>query len=448
MLLATKILCEESFYDSKEIIETYRFITVLYFLVQIFKYIWLQKTPKTRFPFEIVAREYTSSKKTFNKKRINNSQQMIQKLEKNRIAYLDILRVLATLMVIMVHAGDVFIYDSKTMRFGTEATVFAVLLRSSVPLFIIMSSILLLPIKTDITTFFKRRFSRVVIPFLIWSIIYVFLPTPNEIVFGGPTNAFTDSGMNVYLYNLMMIPINFTGSNVHFWFIYIILGLYLFMPMFSPWIKTASKKMLVFYLSLWGITLFFPYLRLLFPQIQGECDWNDFGMFYYFGGYFGYVLLGYFLHHYNQLTLKKSVLIGGLLFILGTIITYNGFISDQNAFLDKIANSNVEDWKILEFNISFLAPSVVIMTAGVFMIFQKIQISGLIERIFKELSVLSYGIFLVHYILVLWIGNWMKDILNLNAGIAQFLIAIITFLIAYCIVKIISLVPKSKYIIG
>ena len=65
---------------------------------------------------------------------------MIQKLDKNRIAYLDVLRVLATLMVIMVHAGDIFIYDAKTMRFGSEATVFAVLLRSSVPLFIIMSS--------------------------------------------------------------------------------------------------------------------------------------------------------------------------------------------------------------------------------------------------------------------------------------------------------------------
>ncbi|WP_413998556.1 acyltransferase [Flavobacterium sp. W1B] len=373
---------------------------------------------------------------------------MTQKQEKNRIPQLDILRVLATLMVITVHAGDIYMYDAKTMSFGTEASVIAVLLRSCVPLFIIMSSILLLPIKTDTTTFFKRRFSRVVIPFLIWSIIYVFLPIPNEIAFGGPSNAFTDLGMNVYLYNLMMIPINFTGSNVHFWFIYIILGLYLFMPIFSPWIKTATKKMLVFYLSLWGITLFLPYVHLLFPQIQGECDWNSFGMFYYFGGYFGYVILGYFLHHYNSLSITKSVAIGSILFIVGTIVTYIGFKSDQNAFLHKIISSNVEDWKLIEFNISFLAPSVVIMTAGVFMIFQKIQISGLIERLFKELSVLSYGIFLIHYILVLWIGNWMQDILIINAGIEQLLIALLTFLISYCIVKLISLIPKSKYIIG
>ncbi len=373
---------------------------------------------------------------------------MTQKIEKNRIIYLDVLRVLAIFMVIMVHAGDIYLFDGETTTFGSESSLFVVLLRSSVPLFIIMSSILLLPIKIDITSFFKRRFSRVVIPFLIWSIVYVFLPTPNTIVFGGPENAFTDSNMNVYLYNLMMIPINFTGSNAHFWFIYTILGLYLFMPIFSPWIKTATKKMLIFFLSVWTLTLFFPYVRLLFPQIQGESDWNDFGMFYYFGGYFGYIILGYFLHHYNSLTVSKSVAIGSLLYIAGAIVTYFGFISNQNTFLSKMVNTNVEDWKLLEFNISFLAPNVVLMTAGVFMIFQKLKFSGFVQRLVKELSVFSYGIFLVHYILCLWIGNWMQDILTLNAGIEQFLIAVITFLISYSLVKLISFIPQSKYIIG
>lgn len=370
------------------------------------------------------------------------------KTENVRIVYLDVLRALAVLMVIMVHAGDIYFYDAHTMTFGAECSVFAVLLRSAVPLFIIMSSILLLPIKTDTTTFFKRRFTRVFIPFLIWSIIYVFLPTPNELAFGGPVNAFTDSGMYVYLYNLMMIPINFTGSNIHFWFIYIILGLYLFMPIISPWIKTATKKSLLFFLSVWGITLFFPYIRLLFPEIHGECDWNNFGMFYYFGGYLGYVILGYSLHHHNNLKRTRFVAIGAVLFIIGATITYLGLKSDQNAFLDKLMHSDVEDWKLIEFSVSYLAPSVVIMTAGVFMIFQKIKISNFMGRIFKEISIFSYGIFLVHYIIVLWVSYWLKYLLTLNAGVEQFLIALITFVASYMIVKVISFIPQSKYIRG
>ena len=358
------------------------------------------------------------------------------------------LRVLATFMVIMVHVGDAFIYNSETTTFGFESSIIAVLLRSSVPLFIIMSSILLLPINTDTTSFFKRRFSRVVIPFLIWSIVYVFLPVPNKLAFGGPANAFTDSGMNVYLYNLMMIPINFTGSNAHFWFIYIILGLYLFMPMLSPWIKTTSKKALIFFIVIWGITLFFPYLRLYFPEIQGESDWNSFGMFYYFGGYLGYVILGYFLYHYNRLSRMNSVLIGALLFIVGTLVTYWGFLSDQHAFLEKVAASNVEDWKSLEFHINFLSPNVVIMTAGVFMMLQDMQLSGIKQRIIRELSILSYGIFLVHYIICLWLGFWLPGVLNMNPGLEQYIIAVLTFFISYGIVKILSFIPGSKYIIG
>ena len=368
--------------------------------------------------------------------------------KKNRIVYLDVLRVLATFMVIMVHLGDAYIYDGATMTFGNESTWFAVLLRSSVPLFIIMSSILLLPIKTDTRTFFKRRFSRVAIPFLIWSLVYVFLPIPNEVVFGGPENAFSDSGMNVYLYNLMMIPFNFTASNIHFWFIYIIMGIYLFMPIISPWLKTASKKSLLFFLGLWGITLFFPYIRWFFPELHGESDWNNFGMFYYFGGYLGYVILGYFLHHYNRLDRIKSLVIGMAFFSIGSVLTYLGFIHDQQVFLDTMTSSGVENWKLLEFHINFLSPNVVLMTAGVFMMFQNLELSQTMTRIFKELSVNSYGIFLVHYIICLWVGDLLQGQLMINPGLEQFLFAVFTFLISYGIVKVISFVPKSKYLIG
>ena len=57
---------------------------------------------------------------------------MIENLTNKRIAYLDVLRVLATFMVIMVHVGDAYILNIETMTFGKEATFFAVLLRSSV----------------------------------------------------------------------------------------------------------------------------------------------------------------------------------------------------------------------------------------------------------------------------------------------------------------------------
>ncbi|TKG93885.1 hypothetical protein EYV94_14090 [Puteibacter caeruleilacunae] len=371
-----------------------------------------------------------------------------QPTAKNRIVYLDVLRVLACFMVVMVHAGDAYLWNADQLTFGKECSFLVALLRPCVPLFIIMSSILLLPVKTDTTTFLKRRFTRVLIPFLVWSIIYVFLPTPNKILFGGPENAFTDSGMNVYLYNLIMVPMNFTGSNVHFWFIYTILGLYLFMPILSPWIQKASKKALQGFLGIWIITLLIHYVRIWFPQIHGECDWNEYGMLYYFGGYIGYIVLGYYLHHYNTLSAKKSIFIGALLFIVGFIITYTGFINDENRFLAQLAAENTENWKVLEFSIHNLSPNVVMMTAGLFMFFQKIKFPAFTTKVFTELSIFSYGIFLVHYIVNLWCSFKLPAMMNLNPGVEQVILTLIIFFLSYGIIKLIALLPKSKYIIG
>lgn len=369
-------------------------------------------------------------------------------LKKERIVYLDVLRVLACFMVILMHAGDPFLWDATTHTFGAECSFYIALLRPCVPLFIIMSSILLLPLKTDTTTFFKRRVIRVIVPFILWSVIYVFLPSPDKIVFGGPENAFASSEMNVYAYNLMMIPISFTGTNVHFWFIYTIIGLYLFMPIISPWIKQTSQKGLLTFLMVWTITLFFPYIRLWFPQLQGECDWNDFGMLYYFSGYLGYIVLGYFLHKYNTLSTLKSAPVGLLLFVVGLTLTYKGFLWDEQRFLTKLSSSGIEDWKLLELSIGNLTINVVLMTTGLFLFFQKLSVSGFLKKVITELSVFSYAIFLVHYILNLWVCHTLADIMNLNPGIEQFIIAVIVFVASYIIVKLISFVPKSKYLIG
>lgn len=368
--------------------------------------------------------------------------------KKERIIYLDILRVLACFMVLLLHAGDPYLWNESTQTFGAECSFYCALLRPCVPLFIIISSILLLPLKTDTSTFLKRRFVRVVIPFILWSLIYVFLPTPSKIVFGGPENELTHSGMNVYLYNLMMVPINFTGTNVHFWFIYTIIGIYLFMPIISPWIRQASKKTLIYFLAIWMVTLLFPYIRLLFPQIQGECDWNEFGMLYYFSGYLGYIVLGYFIHKYNTLSSAKTILLGALLTVVGFVLTYTGFINDENRFLAKLAATGSQDWKLLELSIGNLTINVVMMTAGMFLMFQKIRVGTRFTKIITELSIYSYAIFLVHYIFNLWMCHHLASYMNLNPGIEQLIVALIVFVASYLVVKILSFIPKSRYLLG
>lgn len=109
---------------------------------------------------------------------------------------------------------------------------------------------LLVPLKTDTATFLKRRLIRVVIPFIIWSLLYATLPY----LWGGLSSNEVTSSLTRLLYN-------FNGASGHMWFIYMLIGIYLFMPVISPWLEKSDKRSLQGYLFLWILSSFFPYLH-------------------------------------------------------------------------------------------------------------------------------------------------------------------------------------------
>lgn len=88
---------------------------------------------------------------------------MIQNsISDNRIVWLDVIRCVAMIMVIGVHCIDPF-YISPTMRAIPEythwAAIYGSLLRPSVPLFVMMTGLLLLPVKKQpLGQFYKNAY--------------------------------------------------------------------------------------------------------------------------------------------------------------------------------------------------------------------------------------------------------------------------------------------------
>lgn len=188
---------------------------------------------------------------------------------------LDLLRVLACYMVLQVHAGEFYyIADGGLVVAGGEpvwACWLNSLCRTAVPLFVMLSGFFLLPVRERTRDFFARRFVRVVVPFLVWCVLYAIYQ-----FLTGRTDA---AGA---LLGVCRIPVNFGVEIGHLWFVYMLLGLYLFAPVVSPWIETASRRAMEGYLALWAFTLCIPYVHLVFPELLGECFWNDTPMLYYF----------------------------------------------------------------------------------------------------------------------------------------------------------------------
>ena len=250
----------------------------------------------------------------------------------SREVWIDWLRVIACFMVFVVHSTEPFYLGGQGSLILTDSdafwsSFFDSLVRSCVPLFVIASSYLQFPVKYSTCEFFKRRAVRILIPFAIWTAVYAF-------VWGEPADNFR---------NLLL---NFNYSAGHLWFVYMLIGVYLLMPLLSKWAETVGKKELQIYLGICLFTTLIPILRdwvsghavtvvygpsglprqALFP-LWGEASWNAYGVFYYFSGFIGYLLLGlYFRRFVGELSWKRTLLVAVPCYLTGFAISFGGFL--------------------------------------------------------------------------------------------------------------------------
>ena len=340
---------------------------------------------------------------------------MIQNsISDNRIVWLDVIRCVAMIMVIGVHCIDPF-YISPTMRAIPEythwAAIYGSLLRPSVPLFVMMTGLLLLPVKKQpLGKFYKKRIYRVLFPFLIWSVLYSMFPwvtgvlgLPKEIIgdFFCYTQGQESQSLIDSLKDVAMIPFNFSHKENHMWYIYLLIGLYLYMPFFSAWIENADRKTKRAFLLIWIISLFIPYLKeyvanCLFERsgyVFGTDTWNEFGLFYYFAGFNGYLLLGHYVKKGNDWSLMKTFILCILMFAVGYYITYTGFSTTAS-------NPNATETE-MEVFFTFCSPNVLLMTLATFLLLQKVVITNsTVIKVLANMTQCGFGIYMVHYFVV------------------------------------------------
>lgn len=340
---------------------------------------------------------------------------MIQNsISDNRIVWLDVIRCVTMIMVIGVHCIDPF-YISPTMRAIPEythwAAIYGSLLRPSVPLFVMMTGLLLLPVKKQpLGKFYKKRIYRVLFPFLIWSVLYSMFPwvtgvlgLPKEIIgdFFCYTQGQESQSLIDSLKDVAMIPFNFSHKENHMWYIYLLIGLYLYMPFFSAWIENADRKTKRAFLLIWIISLFIPYLKeyvanCLFERsgyVFGTDTWNEFGLFYYFAGFNGYLLLGHYVKKGNDWSLMKTFILCILMFAVGYYITYTGFSTTAS-------NPNATETE-MELFFTFCSPNVLLMTLATFLLLQKVVITNsTVIKVLANMTQCGFGIYMVHYFVV------------------------------------------------
>ena len=271
---------------------------------------------------------------------------------------LDLIRVVATLLVIFQHAWSMLELDEPSPAFtynGYRALIYGV------PLFVMLSGYLQLrhPMPTGI--YLKKRFSRILPPFLLWAtvvyVIAVCLHRYDEVT------SLRDALLN-------FIPFLLGNKiNVAYWYIFMLAGLYLVTPVLHAAFASGSnrKKLLEYCLLLWvaisALGDLYPACALVtyFPVI----------------GFLGYYLLGYYLCLYAEdraWNLKAGAVGFPLAYGLNVGVMYLGHTS---MFL-----------QILE-------------VACLFLLLKSVCIkSEPVLRCVRDISRYSYGIYLTHFVVI------------------------------------------------
>lgn len=377
--------------------------------------------------------------------------------QSTHVVWLDVVRLVAMFTVVCCHSADPFNFypgeppvNIDEIKFWGAA--YGAFLRPCVPLFVMLTGALLLPVRGDVSAFYKKRISRVFWPFLIWSVIYNLFPwitgvlglKPDVILDFFPYSGeeVSHQSLSLSLDYIAQIPLNFSVVDVHMWYIYLLIGLYLYLPIFSAWVEKATDKAKLYFLLLWGVTTLLPYYQqFVSPYIWGTCSWNAYGMLYAFAGFNGYLLLGHYLKNLDW-SLPKILMIGIPMFAIGYGVTFWGFryITSLPEYSDEM----------LELFFTYCSLNVVMMTAPVFMLLKKVSIRSLsVQRALANLTLCGFGVYMVHYFFT---GPSVLLMRSLNVPVALQIpaAAVVAFVVSWGIIALIYklLGKRARYIVG
>ncbi len=336
----------------------------------------------------------------------------------------DNLRVIATIGVIGIHVSSDYQPASGTISEYNFwiGNIFDSMSRFSVPVFVMLSGALLLAKEYPIGVFLKKRLMRLVIPFLFWSCIYIAKSLWDM----------HDEGALLTPYTIareIFVQLR-DGSSLHFWYIYMIVGVYLFIPIIGKWVRNSREREQLYFLAIWVFTIVFgqPILEKLKPDIELS----------YFSGFLGYLVLGYYLNNKTfksrkqQNRLALSLLFAGLLStIAGTYLILR--------FKNEYASTFYE----------CLSPNILLYSMGMFLLLKDKDVHFRpLVKVRDFICRYSYGIFLVHVLIFFQLGDYGINWQFIDPIIGIPVTILVCLVISSAIIFVVNKLPYGKYISG
>ena len=152
----------------------------------------------------------------------------------------DLIRTVAIILVILLHASiepnlNLSQMSPEGVQLWWASNVYDSISRTAVPLFVMLTGALLLqPFKTNepLRVFFKKRWNRIGIPVLFWGAIFFIYD-------------FSVKGQTLTLTSVLQGLL--AGPYVHFWYLYLLVGLYLITPLVRILVAYSDWRLIKYF---------------------------------------------------------------------------------------------------------------------------------------------------------------------------------------------------------
>lgn len=336
------------------------------------------------------------------------------------MAWLDNSRIIAIFAVVFLHVAAYAVIGSDI---GTASwwvgNLYDSLVRWCIPVFVMISGALLLDPskKEDLTTFYIKRFSRILIPIIFWSVFFLLWATLKA--------AAKDETILI----VDIVKRLLSGQPyLHLWFLYMIIMLYLFTPFFRKIIANSSRREITVLVVFTFVLSALNALAVKFGLVESKLFIN------LFLSYIPYFFLGYLVRT-SASDYPRRILWG--IFGASVILTAVGYYAvARNIGMDAG-----------QYFYSYLSITVIPMSVSVMYLLKLWTKPIGSERLTKKVSALTLGVYLIHPIFLEIIQYAGYGPLAFNQAISIPFITVIVFSLSLSGAWVINKMPYIKLVI-
>jgi len=288
----------------------------------------------------------------------------------------------------------------------------------------VSGALLLNPTKTEsLSAFFNKRFSKIAVPFITWSVFYLIWRAwlIRDIASLGQGIALFLSGPVYY----------------HLWFMYLIIGLYLVTPILKEYVQRASQETLTYFMVIWAVWVALAFMGWFNIHVGIEI--------YVVAGYVGYFVGGFY---FSRITIsRRQMWLLLLIAFLCWIITMLG------SYITSVTRSPIDGYFY-----DYFSPPIVVMAICTFLLVRNLpdeRIARLPETTRNAIIYVaeaSFKIYLIHaFILDILNSHQLRIALNDPTHISPLigipLDLVLTLVLCLVVIAVLRRIPIVRNVV-